>query len=41
MAKVQLQYGKDAEMRKLADSITKSQNEEIAMMRGWLKKSGS
>ena len=40
MAKIQLQYGKDAEMRKLADSIIKSQNEEITIMRGWLQKSG-
>ena len=41
MAKIQLQYGKDAGMRKLADDIIKSQNREIAMMRGWLRKSSS
>ena len=41
MARVQLHYGKDAEMRKLAEDIIKSQNEEIAMMRNWLKKNGA
>ncbi len=38
MAKVLLQFGKDAELRKLADDVIRTQNEEIAMMRDWLKK---
>ncbi|MGL4241559.1 MAG: CopM family metallochaperone, partial [Beijerinckiaceae bacterium] len=40
MAKVLLQYGKDLELRKLADDVIRTQNEEIAMMRDWLKKNG-
>jgi uncharacterized protein (DUF305 family) len=41
MAKVLLEYGKDAELRKLADDIIRSQNDEVIMMRGWLKKAGA
>ena len=40
MARVLLQFGKDAELRKLANDIIRTQNEEMAMMRAWLKKAG-
>jgi uncharacterized protein (DUF305 family) len=38
---VLLQFGKDPELRKLADDVIRTQNEEIAMMRDWLKKNGA
>ncbi len=38
MAKVLLQFGKDPELRKLADAVIRTQNEEITMMRDWLRK---
>jgi uncharacterized protein (DUF305 family) len=41
MAKVLLQLGQDAELRKLADDVVRTQNEEITMMRAWLQKAGA
>ncbi|WP_046118506.1 DUF305 domain-containing protein [Ensifer aridi] len=40
MAKVELQYGKDDAIRKLAEDIIKAQEAEIKMMREWLAKNG-
>ena len=37
MAEVELKYGKDPEMRKLAEDIIKAQQAEIEQMQKWLK----
>jgi uncharacterized protein (DUF305 family) len=37
MAKAQLLYGKDPQMRKLAQEIIAAQESEITLMRHWLK----
>jgi hypothetical protein len=37
MAKTQLLYGKDAQMRRLAQEIITDQQSEIELMQGWLK----
>ncbi|SAL03320.1 hypothetical protein AWB77_06760 [Caballeronia fortuita] len=37
MAKVELKYGKDAKLRKLAREIVAAQNKEIAFMKQWLE----
>lgn len=38
MAKVVLKYGKDPELRKLAEEIIKAQDTEIGFMKSWLAK---
>jgi uncharacterized protein (DUF305 family) len=40
MAKVELKYGKDLELRKLAEGIVAAQESEIEMMQTWLKAHG-
>jgi uncharacterized protein (DUF305 family) len=40
MAKIVLAFGKDPDVRKLAESIVKSQEDEIGWMKGWLDKKG-
>lgn len=38
MAKVELKYGKDPELRKMASDIVSAQEKEIAEMKQWEKK---
>lgn len=40
MAKIELEHGKDEEIRKLAEDIIKAQESEIKMMKEWLARNG-
>lgn len=40
MARIVLQHGKDAEIRKLAEEVIRTQEAEMKMMREWLAKRG-
>ena len=41
MAQVELKYGKDPELKRLASNIVKAQHDEIAFMQRWQAKHGA
>jgi uncharacterized protein (DUF305 family) len=40
MARIQMQYGKDAENRRMAEHILAEQQKELAAMKEWLRQRG-
>ncbi|THU01565.1 DUF305 domain-containing protein [Lampropedia puyangensis] len=40
MARIELQYGKDAILRKLAEEVIRAQEAEIALLTSWLHEKG-
>jgi uncharacterized protein (DUF305 family) len=40
MAKIELQHGKDAKLRLMAEKLIKAQSKEVGDLRDWLKKHG-
>jgi len=40
MSKVVLEYGKDPEIRRMAEKVRDDQEKEIAVLRAWLQKHG-
>ncbi|MGF9693276.1 DUF305 domain-containing protein [Rhizobium sp. 0TCS1.26] len=40
MARIELEHGKDPQIRKIAEEVIKAQEAEIAMMKDWLAKNG-
>lgn len=41
MAKIELEYGQDPEIRALAEAVIKAQDAEIAFMKAWLEKNAA
>ena len=41
MAKIQLQYGSDPQLRKLAEEVIAAQEQEVAFLQQWLERNGA